>query len=172
MAIGDYPQYYQPIIGYVFWRIQSGETAEVAMQRALLQPQFAGVDTAAIRQAAAYAEQLYAATLEARFAESVVPEQAVGAGLFPHVGPLAVLGVRVTMTIDLAGGGTREISVLVNAAANAPIANVIAAAQTWALANAATVWGSRYAMRGIAGSEVSQLSGVAWDNAPVVVGPG
>lgn len=159
----NYPERFQPMVGYVFWRLQRGEDLDTAMARAERKTAFGPLTEEEWVNIRDIASGLFEATRSANSFGQATPESSIAAttGLPGD----AVVGLRVRVAATLASGEITEVSVMVNAGTYIAYQDALQAAEEWVLANAASVWGSRYRVDAASAVDIAQISGIPWDNA-------
>lgn len=171
-SVGNYPAFAEPWVGYLYWRLQSGQSPQAALTQFVRRYGPSVASPAQAQSSLAIAQQLLLAAELARSEDMATSFAAVGLGLFPRIGPTHVLGVRVRAVVLLADGTTREVSVLVNTAANAPLAVIAEQAADWLRQVAQREWGERYKVEDVVSMDIAEISGRAYGNQALTIGPG
>ena len=164
-TLTSYPEFIQPHIGYLFWRLQSGASLDRAVQDLTLQRDLARLTPEQYGQVSSITLNLLAAAEQAR-AEPVPDPRVTLEDTFAAPLPQGSrLGVRVTLTITTTYGMERDVSILVNAGPGVTLLDILQRASAWAEGNAADLWGSEYEVHSVDASSISQISGIPWDSA-------
>jgi hypothetical protein len=161
----SFPEYLQPVVGSIFWRLQSGDSLAQATARAERQAGFPPLTPGQWQSASDIARRTWVATGAARLLTEDNPAVPIGA-VFQGVNPSpGTVGLRVVLSVTLTNGQTRDVSILVNATANSTIGDILTLAEGFVLNNGEAIWGSAYPIEAVAAGTVAQLSGIPWDNA-------
>lgn len=163
------PQYWLPLVGYLYWRMQSGDSPEQALERAKIRPAFPRLSDSEWEEIQGIARRDVAATDLSHALDLSASTSTVYRAYGYSASQGATVGVRVMATVRLTSGVEREVSVLVNAADYYTLEDVISQATDWIAANARAIWGGGYDVELVYEPVIAQLSTMKWDSAPIVL---